>query len=51
MAWLKVSFPTISKVAEASVRVGVARLAASGFAERGSPVFFADAFRALGFFM
>jgi hypothetical protein len=51
MAWLKVSFPAVSKVAEALVLVGLARLAASGFAERGSPVFFAEAFLAFGFFI
>jgi hypothetical protein len=51
MAWLKVSFPTLSKVAEALVPVGLACLAGSGFAERGSPVFFAEAFLAFGFFI
>jgi hypothetical protein len=51
MAWLKVSFPTVSNVEEASVPVDLARLAASGFAELGSPVFFAEAFLAFSFFI
>jgi hypothetical protein len=47
MAWLKISFPTLSKVAEAFFPVGLAYLAANGFAERGSPVFSAEAFPCL----
>ena len=51
MAWLKVSFPAESKVTEALVPVRVLRLAASGVAERGTAVFFAEAFLAFGFFI
>jgi hypothetical protein len=51
MAWLKVSFPSVSKVTEAFVPVCLARLAASAFAERGPPEFFAEVFLAFGFFI
>jgi hypothetical protein len=51
MAWLKVSFPAVCKVTDALVPVGLTRLAASGFAERDSPVFFAEAFLTFGFFI
>jgi hypothetical protein len=51
MAWLKVSFPAVSKMTEALVPVRLARLTASGFADRGSPVFFAEALLAFGFFI
>jgi hypothetical protein len=49
MAWLKVSFPAVSKDADALVPVGPARLAASGLLEGGPPVFFTEAFFAFGF--
>jgi len=44
MAWLKVSFPPVSKVTEALIPVWLARLAASVFAKRGPPGFFAVVF-------
>jgi hypothetical protein len=51
MAWLKVSFPAVSKVTEVLVSVDLARFTEGGFAEREPPVFFGDTFVAFCFFM
>src|SRR5271157_1994320 len=51
MAWLKVSFPSVSTEAEALVSGGLACLAVVRFAKCGTRVFFADAFLCFGFFI
>src|SRR5260370_38551205 len=50
MAWLKVSFPSVSMEAEALFRRGRACLADALFAERGSRGFFTKGFLAVCFF-
>jgi hypothetical protein len=52
MAWLKVSFPSVSGVAEGLVRRGLTCfLAGARFVGRAARVFFAEAFRAVAFFI
>src|SRR5271156_4999268 len=51
MAWLKVSFPSVSGGGEALAAGSLARLTAVRFAKRSLRVFFAELFRALDFFM
>src|SRR5271168_5651371 len=51
MAWLKVSFPSVSGGGEALAAGSLARLTAVRFAKRSLRVFLAELFRALDFFM
>src|SRR5271170_2056421 len=51
MAWLKVSFPSVSRGGETLVSRSLARLGAVRFAKRSPRFFFAELFRALDFFM
>src|SRR5271156_550578 len=51
MAWLKVSFPSVSRGGETLVSRSLARLGAVRFAKRSPRFFFAELLRALDFFM
>jgi hypothetical protein len=51
MAWLNVSFPSVSTEAEVLFRRGLPCLADALFAERGFRAFFAKTFLAVGFFI
>src|SRR5271170_4863298 len=51
MAWLKVSFPSVSGGGEALVAGSLARLTAVRFAKRSSRAFFAEPFLAVDLFI
>src|SRR5271156_687412 len=51
MAWLKVSFPSVSRGGEALVSRSLARLAPVRFAKRSSLAFFTELFVAFNFFI
>src|SRR5271156_1289797 len=51
MAWLKVSFPSVSRGGETLVSRSLARLAAVRFAKRSPRFFFAELFFGFDFFM